>query len=182
MRGIQVRTQEHLQGKVRKKLDPLIEDEKLMLKSKVSEMAEVGYKALCKKIGADKIIEELEAMETGLENAQRKAKSFFGKNSKTSVAYRNSLNYEFKSEPKKITAAKCQEQCREWSEKYAERELLKSSTGKKIKELEDLKEACDDTIMEATTQKDLTSQLGLLLNSVGLEWHKFKALPKAKSK
>ena len=49
MSGVQVRTQEHLQSKVRKKLDPLIEDEKLMLKSKVSEMAEVGYKALCKK-------------------------------------------------------------------------------------------------------------------------------------
>ena len=66
-------------SKIRKKIEPLIEDEKLMLKSKITDMAEKGYNALCKKIGADKIIKELEEMEIGLENAQRKAKSFFGK-------------------------------------------------------------------------------------------------------
>ena len=41
--------------KVRKKLNPLIEDEKLMLKSLVSDMAQKGYVALSKKIGADKV-------------------------------------------------------------------------------------------------------------------------------
>ena len=36
MSGIQVRTQEHLMSKIRKKISPLIEDEKLMIKSKIS--------------------------------------------------------------------------------------------------------------------------------------------------
>ena len=34
MSGVQVRTQDHLMSKIRKKIEPLIEDEKLMLKSK----------------------------------------------------------------------------------------------------------------------------------------------------
>ena len=180
MSGVQVRTQDHLMSKIRKKIEPLIEDERLMLKSKVSDMAEKGYNALCKKIGADKIIKELEEMEVGLENAQRKAKSFFGKTSRTSVAYKNSLRYEFANEVKKITSIKCMEQCREWAEKYAERELEKSPLGKKIKDLENLQEQCTDTVMEATTQKDLTQQLSQLLGSVGLQWNSYKTLPNKK--
>lgn len=178
MSGVQVRTQDHLMSKIKKKIEPLIEDEKLMLKSKISDMAEAGYENLCKKIGADKIIRELEDMEIGLENAQRKAKSFFGKASRTSVAYKNSLAYEFTNEQKKISSDKCKAQCREWAEKYAERELAKSPIGKKISDLENLQEQATDTVMEATTTKDLTEELSKLLGGVGLQWHSFKALPK----
>tara|TARA_R110001599_G_C12031237_1_gene640126 strand:- start:124 stop:666 length:543 start_codon:yes stop_codon:yes gene_type:complete len=180
MSGIQVRTQEHLMSKIRKKISPLIEDEKLMIKSKISDMAEAGYENLCKKIGADKIIKELEDMEMGLDNAQRKAKSFFGKTSRSSVAYRNSLNYEFRNEQKKISSEKCKAQCREWAEKYAERELSKSPIGKKIADLESLQEQATDTVMEATTTKDLTEELAKLLGGVGLQWHTFKALSNKK--
>ena len=178
MSGVQVRTQDHLMSKIKKKIEPLIEDEKLMLKSKISDMAEAGYENLCTKIGADKIIRELEDMEIGLENAQRKAKSFFGKASRTSVAYKNSLAYEFTNEQKKISSDKCKAQCREWAEKYAERELAKSPIGKKISDLENLQEQATDTVMEATTTKDLTEELSKLLGGVGLQWHSFKALPK----
>jgi len=40
MSGVQVRTQDHLRSKVRKKLEPLIEDQRLLNRSLVSEMAE----------------------------------------------------------------------------------------------------------------------------------------------
>ena len=97
MSGVQVRTQDHLRSKVRKKLEPLIEDQRLLNRGLVSEMAEQGYTKLIKKLGADKIIEELRGSEERHENAMRKAKSFFKKASQTSVAYKQALDYMFNS-------------------------------------------------------------------------------------
>tara|TARA_R100000742_G_scaffold4069_1_gene1132 strand:+ start:1072 stop:1617 length:546 start_codon:yes stop_codon:yes gene_type:complete len=177
MSGVQVRTQDHLRQKVRKKLNPLIEDEKLMLKSLVSDMAQKGYVALSKKIGADKVIDQLAKAELEHDNAVRSATSFFKKHSRSNVAYRDSLNYEFRNgESKKITSEKCREQMREWSEKFAEREVAKTEQGKKLNKLETLEEACDDLIMEASTQGELTKQLNEMLGYVGIQWNSFKSL------
>ena len=185
MSGVQVRTQDHLRSKVRKKLEPLIEDQRLLNRSLVSEMAEQGYVKLIKKLGADKIIDELRSSEERHENAMRKAKSFFKKASHTSVAYKKGLDYIFSSTTeKKITSLKCEEQCRTWAEKYAEREVQKTEQGKELAKLEALEEACDDVIMEATTQNELTEKLSNLLSQgAGVEWTNYKAIgykPKAK--
>ena len=79
MSGVQVRTQDHLRSKVRKKLEPLIEDQKLMNRQLVMEMAEKGYNRLIEKIGAKKVIQDLKEAEDLHENAIRKAKAFFKK-------------------------------------------------------------------------------------------------------
>ena len=177
MSGVQVRTQDHLRSKVRKKLEPLIEDQKLMNRQLVMELAEKGYIRLIEKIGAKKVIQELKDAEDQHENAKRKAKAFFKRTSHSNRAYKNSLKYEFTSRDDKITSLQCEEQCRVWSENYAEREVEKTEQGKELKRLESLEEACDDIIMEATTTKDLTDQLNEILKvGAGLEWHNFKAI------
>lgn len=187
MSGVQVRTQDHLRSKVRKKLEPLIEDQKLLNRQLVMELAEKGYMRLIEKIGAKKIIQDLRDAEQEIENAKRKAKAFFKKTSHTSRAYKSSLKYEFTSSADKdITASKCEEQCRTWSENYAEREVEKTEQGKELKRLLSLEEACDDIIMEATSSNDLTAQLNDILKvGANIEWHNFKAIgykPKAKGK
>jgi|TARA_E500000318_G_scaffold134_4_gene215 hypothetical protein len=188
MSGVQVRTQDHLRSKVRKKLEPLIEDQKLLNRQLVMEMAEKGYVKLIEKIGAKKVIQDLRDAEETHTNAVRKATAFFKKTARTSRAYNNSLSYDFTSRDKdtKITADKCESQCRTWSENYAEREVQKTEQGKELKRLLSLEEACDDIIMEATSSNDLTSQLNDILKvGAGIEWHNFKALgyqPKAKGK
>ena len=65
---------------------------------------------------------------------------------------------------------------REWSEKFAEREVAKTEQGKKLNKLETLEEACDDLIMEASTQGELTKQLNEMLGYVGIQWNSFKSL------
>lgn len=188
MSGVQVRTQDHLRSKVRKKLEPLIEDQKLMNRQLVMEMAEKGYNRLIEKIGAKKIIQDLKEAEDLHENAIRKAKAFFKKTARTTRAYNNSLKYEFSSGDKndKITSYKCEEQCRTWSENFAEREVNKTEQGKELARLQNLEEACDDIIMEATTTNELTSKLSDILKvGAGVEWHNFKAIgykPKEKAK
>ena len=85
------------------------------------------------------------------------------------------MNFEM-AKVKKITSEKCREQMREWSEKFAEREVAKTEQGKKLNKLETLEEACDDLIMEASTQGELTKQLNEMLGYVGIQWNSFKSL------
>lgn len=177
MSGVQVRTQDHLKLKVRRKLEPLIEDQKLMNRQTVMEMAEKGYNRLIEKIGAKKIIQELKEAEDQIENAKRKAKAFFKKTARTSRTFNSSLKYYFTSNDDKISSYMCEEQCRSWSENYAEREVGKTEQGKELKRLQNLEEACDDIIMEAQTTKELTDQLSDLLKvGTGVDWHNFKEI------
>ena len=77
-KGMQLYQRDHFKDKLNRKLDPLIEQEELLLKSTISEMTESVEKTLAKKIGADeKIIDKLEKAEKDLEIARRKARSFF---------------------------------------------------------------------------------------------------------
>ena len=154
----------------------------------VIEMAEKGYNRLIEKIGAKKIIQDLKEAEDLHENAIRKARAFFKKTARTTRAYNNSLKYEFSSTEKNnlITSYKCEEQCRTWSEDYAEREVEKTEQGKELARLQNLEEACDDIIMEATTTSELTNKLSDILKvGSGLEWHNLKPIgykPKEKAK
>ena len=76
---MQLYQRDHFRDKLRRKLDPLIEQEELLLKSTISDMTESVEKNLAKKIGADKVINNLEKAEKDLEIARRKARSFFEK-------------------------------------------------------------------------------------------------------
>ena len=62
-KGMQLYQRDHFKDKLNRKLDPLIEQEELLLKSTISEMTESVEKTLAKKIGAEKIIDKLEKAE-----------------------------------------------------------------------------------------------------------------------
>ena len=62
-KGMQMYQRDHFRDKLNRKLDPLIEQEELLLKSTISEMTESVEKTLAKKIGAEKIIDNLEKAE-----------------------------------------------------------------------------------------------------------------------
>ena len=81
-KGMQLYQRDHFKDKLNRKLDPLIEQEELLLKSTIAEMTESVEKTLAKKIGAEKIIDNLEKAENNLEIARRKARSFFENTSK----------------------------------------------------------------------------------------------------
>ena len=49
------------------------------------------------------------------------------------------------------------------------------SNVQKLNKLETLEEACDDLIMEASTQGELTKQLNEMLGYVGIQWNSFKS-------
>ena len=138
-------------------------------------------KKLAKKIGADTIISNLAKTKEEYEKAQQKAKIFFRANSRKSVIYKKSLDYDFEGryDNTEITVKKCQNQIRKWAEAFAREEAEKLDVGKKITYLKAIKTSAKDSIMEAHVGIDLKNSLDKLLQPLGIAWQRpIPALPK----
>ena len=62
----------------------------------------------------------------------------------------------------------------------AENKAEETNQGQKLGYLKNLKETCEDQVMEANVSEDLKKSLDDVLNNVGLTWNnKIKALPKS---
>jgi len=70
---------EHFQEKVKRNLNPLIEEQELLVKQFTTEATDKASKKLAIKIGAQKIIDALKKAEEDLTKAQTSAQSFFEK-------------------------------------------------------------------------------------------------------
>jgi len=88
MAEMKVYQREHFERKIRNLLSPEIEKEEMLLSSTIADMAESAEKNLAKKIGADKIINDLELAELHLEKARNKAMSFFKQASRKRVSFK----------------------------------------------------------------------------------------------
>tara|TARA_R100000773_G_scaffold14317_1_gene13086 strand:+ start:236 stop:796 length:561 start_codon:yes stop_codon:yes gene_type:complete len=180
-KGMQLYQRDHFRDKLRRKLDPLIEQEELLLKSTISDMTESVEKTLAKKIGAERIIDSLQKAERDLEIARRKARSFFENTSKKNKTYRANKEWygENDTDFSKISVTFCLNQIRKWAKALAEKKAEETNQGKKLGYLKNLKETCEDHVMEANVSEDLKKSLDDVLNNVGLTWNnKIKALPK----
>ena len=181
-KGMQLYQRDHFKSKLRRKLDPLIEQEELLLKSTISEMTESVEKTLAKKIGAEKIIDNLEKAEKDLEMARRKARSFFESTSRKNKTYRANKEWYSKDDDdfSKISVNFCLNQIRKWAKALAENKAEETNQGKKLGYLKNLRETCEDQVMEANVSEDLKKSLDDVLGNVGLTWNnKVKALPKS---
>ena len=85
---------EHLKQRVGAEIDPIIDEAKLMRKSVVADLTASAENKLAKKIKADVVIKDLEKAFKNLEQAQRKAKTFFTKG--VNAEMKNDLKYSFK--------------------------------------------------------------------------------------
>ena len=180
-KGMQLYQRDHFRDKLRRKLDPLIEQEELLLKSTISDMTESVEKNLAKKIGADKVINNLEKAEKDLEIARRKARSFFETTSRKNATYRANKEWYAKDDEdfSKISVEFCLNQIRKWSKALAEKKAEDTNQGQKLNYLKNLKEKCNDEVMEAEVSLELKESLDKVLKNVGLSWSpQIKALPK----
>jgi len=170
---------DHFTYKVNKLIDPEIQKEDLLMKSIISKMTDSAEKSLAKKIGADKIIAQLEKALDDYSTAQNKAKQFFVEKSRTKIAYDNSTSIREYDNSEKITPHKCKEQVREWANALAKEEAEKTEQGQRITYLKAIKDKAHDIIMEASTPEALTTTLNNLVSNIGISWDKkLPALPK----
>ena len=164
---------DHFRDKVKRELDPMIEQQELLVRQYVSQATDTASKKLAKKIGAQSIIDKLKEAEVKLQEAQATAKTFFKKKA-TSETLKSKLDYKFASNDKdeRINVVLCEEQIREWATELAQQEIEKRPEGKKLSQLKQVKRVALDTIMEAHAPSDLITSLDKVLQaSVGISWN-----------
>ncbi len=164
---------DHFRDKVKRELDPMIEQQELLVRQYVSQATDTASKKLAKKIGAQAIIDKLKEAEQYLSEAKATAKTFFKKKA-TNEILKGKLDYKFESSDKdeRINVALCEEQIREWASELAQQEIEKRPEGKKLSELKQVKRVALDTIMEAHAPADLIASLDKVLQaSVGIGWN-----------
>ena len=167
---------EHFERKVERTLNPLIEDQELLVKQYTTEATNKASKKLAVKIGAQKIMDHLKEAEEMLTQAQKSAQSFFEKKASTkerkeelaSKFDKNSYRYD----DDKITLSDCEDQIRTWAKSLAEREIEKRPEGKELARLKGIKRSALDSIMESEAPTSLIEALNTQMTKyLGVSWH-----------
>ena len=161
---------EHFKSKVRRNFEPLIQEQELLVKQYRAEATEKIVGKLAKKMGADKILNEFRKAEAQLKAVQDKARTFFKKKAEQSEDKKREFNnYRFDRD-EKLSLKDCEEQLKDWARELVDAEIRRRPEGKKLKQLEDLKQRSIDTVMEAGTPDDLLKALDAETKKIGIAW------------
>ena len=167
---------EHFENKVKRTLNPLIDEQELLVKQYTTEATNRASKKLAVKIGAQKIMDHLKEAEEMLTKAQSSAQSFFEKKASTkerkeglkSNFDKDSYNYN----DDKITLEDCEDQIRVWAKALAQREIEKQPEGKQLAKLKGIKLSALDSIMESEAPTTLIEALNKHMTKyLGVSWH-----------
>ena len=166
---------EHFRDKVKRNLNPLIEEQELLVKQFTTEATDKASKKLAVKIGAQRIIDALQDAEENLTKAQTSAQSFFEKKANTKNMKEDLAGKFDKSSysyDDKITLSDCNDQIRTWAKSLAEREIEKRPEGKQLARLKEIKRSALDTIMESEAPAALIEKLEQKRQKViGISWN-----------
>ncbi len=158
---------DHFKDKVRRNFEPLIKEQELLVKQYKTEATNKVVGNLAKKMGADKILDNLRKAEDMFEKAKASAKTFFEKKAKQDSD--KTLNYNLRNE-EKFGIRDCEEQLRDWAEDLVEAEIRRRPEGQKLNQLEKLKQHSIDTVMEAGTPEELIKSLDNTTKKIGIAW------------
>ena len=168
---------EHFERKVKRTLDPLIEDQELLVKQYTTNATNKASKDLAVKIGAQKIIDGLKFAEEDLKRSQALARSFFEKKA-TNKSMKEELKSKFEKNSSRyddddmITAEDCEDQIRTWAKSRAEREIEKRPEGKQLANLKQIRRSALDNIMESEAPVTLIETLNKHMTKyLGVSWH-----------
>ena len=159
---------EHFKDKVRRNFEPLIKEQELLVKQFRTEATKKIVGKLAKKMGADKILDNLRKAEAQLKQAQDDAKTFFKK--KADKDKKEINNYRFDNDSKNLFVEDCEEQLRDWARELVDAEIRRRPEGAKLKQLEQLRQHSIDTVMESGTPEDLIKQLDNTTRKIGIAW------------
>ena len=160
---------EHYERKIRRHFNPLIEEQELLVKQFKTDATDRIVSRLAKKMGADKILNALEKAEQQLHKAQTQARTFFHKKAKKDENGDKQLSYRMK-EDEKASLKTCKQQLREWAETLVDAELRRRPEGKKLRELENLKQSSMDIVYENGDDKAIAKALNECTQKIGIAW------------
>ena len=159
---------EHFESKIKRHFQPLISEQELLIKQYRTEATNNVVKKLAKKMGADKILQQMKEAEEFMKEAQNNAKTFFEKQSKKE---KKEISYRFERDEDRLSLSDCEDQLREWAKDLVDREIERRPEGAKLKDLKDLKQKAIDNVMESGTPDELKQSLNLVVKHIGLTWN-----------
>ena len=157
----------HFEKKVDRRFDPLIKEQELLVKQYRTEATQKIVGKLAKKMGADKILNDFRKAEAQLSKARDNARTFFKK--KADKDKKEINNYRFDRD-EKLSLDDCEEQLKDWARELVDAEIRRRPEGKKLKQLEDVKQKAIDTVFESGTPDDLIKALDQCTQKIGLTW------------
>ena len=161
---------DHFKSKVKRNLNPLIEEQELLVKQYRAEATEKIVGKLAKKMGADKILNEFRKAEAQLKAVRDKARTFFRKKADQDESKKSNFNsYRFDID-EKLSLKDCEDQLKEWARELVDREIRRRPEGLKLKQLEDLKMRAIDQVMESGTPETLIKALDGITKKIGISW------------
>lgn len=169
---------EHFKDKIKRQVDPLIEEQELLVRQFETVETNKAMKNLSKKMGADKILNRFKKLEDEYKELQSVAKTFF--QTKAPKDQKEDLSYKFSGQKSnswrtsddKITLSDCEEQLRTWATNLAKRYIESRPEGKRLSELKQIKRVALDTVMEAQAPADLISSLDkVFTKAIGNTWN-----------
>ena len=158
---------EHFESKIRRHFQPLISEQELLIKQYKTEATSNVVKKLAKKMGADKILQQMKEAEEFMKTAQANAKTFFEKVSKKD---KKDLDYSFERDSERLSVSDCEDQLRTWASDLVEREIEKRPEGSKLAQLKQLQRKALDTVFESGSPDDLKLALDQVVKHIGLTW------------
>ena len=158
---------EHFESKIRRHFQPLISEQELLIKQYKTEATSNVVKKLAKKMGADKILQQMKEAEEFMKTAQANAKTFFEKVSKKD---KKDLDYSFERDSERLSVSDCEDQLRTWARDLVDREIEKRPEGSKLAQLRQLERKALDTVFESGSPDDLKLALDQVVKHIGLTW------------
>ena len=158
---------EHFESKIKRHFQPLISEQELLIKQYKTEATSNVVKKLAKKMGADKILQQMKEAEEFMKTAQANAKTFFEKVSKKD---KKDLDYSFERDSERLSVSDCEDQLRTWASDLVEREIEKRPEGSKLAQLRQLERKALDTVFESGSPDDLKLALDQVVKHIGLSW------------
>ena len=168
---------EHFKDKIKRQVDPLIEEQELLVRQFETVETNKAMKNLSKKMGADKILNRFKKLEDEYKELQSVAKTFF--QTKAPKDQKEDLSSKFSDESKswrtsddKITLSDCEEQLRRWATNLTKRYIESRPEGKRLAQLRQIKQTALDQVMEAQVPRELIEALdNTFKNSIGISWN-----------
>ena len=158
---------EHFESKIKRHFQPLISEQELLIKQYRTEATNNVVKKLAKKMGADKILQQMKEAEEFMKTAQANAKTFFEKVSKKD---KKDLDYSFERDSERLSVSDCEDQLRTWASDLVDREIEKRPEGSKLAQLKQLQRKALDTVFESGSPDDLKLALDQVVKHIGLTW------------
>ena len=158
---------EHFESKIKRHFQPLISEQELLIKQYRTEATNNVVKKLSKKMGADKILQQMKEAEEFMKTAQANAKTFFEKVSKKD---KKDLDYSFERDSERLSVSDCEDQLRTWASDLVDREIEKRPEGSKLAQLKQLQRKALDTVFESGSPDDLKLALDQVVKHIGLTW------------